>query len=147
MEPRHSTPADAAAMRAIAEAAYAKYIARMGRRPRPMDADFEAAAAADETWVIEAADGSVAGYSINELYDDHLLVENLGVAPEHQGHGFGRRLLAQDEARAVELSLAEVRLYTHVTMVENVAFYTRYGFHETHRDDERVFMAKSPAAG
>ena len=51
---------------------------------------------------------------------------------------------AERQAMAADLSL--LTLYTHETMVENIAFYTRLGFRETGRrtDDgfRRVFMEK-----
>ena len=57
---RGATAGDAARMRAIAHAAYAKYVPRIGREPSPMAADYEAAVTANRAVVIEAA-GSVRG--------------------------------------------------------------------------------------
>jgi GNAT superfamily N-acetyltransferase len=55
---------------------------------------------------------------------------------------------AEDEAR--RLGYAELRLYTHETMVENITLYTRLGFVETGRGHEagydRVFMTKRLAS-
>jgi hypothetical protein len=51
---------------------------------------------------------------------------------------------ADDEAR--RRGFAELRLYTHVLMTENIARYLRLGWRETHRATqagyERVFMTK-----
>ena len=58
---RKAIEGDAAPMRTIARAAYAKYVPRIGREPSPMVADYEAAVAAGRAVVIEA-DGSVRGY-------------------------------------------------------------------------------------
>ena len=43
---RHALPADTAQIRAIAQAAYRKYVPRLGREPAPMSADLEAHVAA-----------------------------------------------------------------------------------------------------
>jgi len=52
---RRATAADAPAMRRIAAAAYSPYVPRMeGRRPGPLDADYAAAVADSEAWVVEA---------------------------------------------------------------------------------------------
>jgi len=83
-------------------------------------------------------------------YPDHLLLENIAVRPGAQRAGLGRRLLGLAEQEAARLGLAEIRLYTHVTMTENIAFYQRHGYvitHEAHEDEfHRVFMAKQLAA-
>ena len=60
---RQARADDAAPIAAIARAAYAEYIARIGREPAPMRADFAAAIAAGRVVVIETA-GVVAGYMI-----------------------------------------------------------------------------------
>jgi ribosomal protein S18 acetylase RimI-like enzyme len=77
---------------------------------------------------------------------DHLLLDNIAVQPDSQGMGLGRRLIAFAEGEARRLGFAEVRLYTHQTMTENIALYARLGFAETGRGREngydRVFMTK-----
>ena len=77
---------------------------------------------------------------------DHLLLDNIAVKPDSQGTGLGRRLIAFAENEAHRLGFSEVRLYTHQTMIENIALYTRLGFVETGRGREngydRVFMTK-----
>jgi ribosomal protein S18 acetylase RimI-like enzyme len=77
---------------------------------------------------------------------DHLLLDNIAVRPDRQGAGLGRRLIAFAEADARRRGFAELRLYTHVTMVENIALYKRAGFFETGRGQDsgydRVFMSK-----
>src|ERR1035441_10801987 len=64
---------------------------------------------------------------------DHLLVENIAVRPAAQGRGAGSQLLALAEEQARELGYAEIRLYTHEAMTENIAYYPRRGYAETHR--------------
>jgi ribosomal protein S18 acetylase RimI-like enzyme len=77
---------------------------------------------------------------------DHLLLDNIAVRPDQQGQGLGRRLIAFAEDEARRLAFAELRLYTHEKMVENIALYTRLGFAETGRGHQagydRVFMTK-----
>ena len=60
---RPARPEDAAAIRAIAEAAYAPFIPLIGRRPAPMDADFPAQIAAGRVW---AAEGEAQGQGASE---------------------------------------------------------------------------------
>jgi len=59
---------------------------------------------------------------------DHLLIENVAVAPAFQGKGVGRRLMAHAERLAVELGRTELRLYTNARFTENVALYRRLGY-------------------
>ena len=77
---------------------------------------------------------------------DYLLLDNIAVAPERQGSGLGRRLLAFAEAEASRRGYREIRLYTHQTMVENQRLYASIGYEETGRGAEagydRVFMRK-----
>lgn len=133
------------AIQACVEAAYAKYVPRMGMKPAPMLADYPALIARNEVYVI-AAPAGVHGVLVIEPRDDHLFIENLAVRPGDQGRGYGFRLLQFAEARARAAGLPELRLYTHEVMTENLPYYARFGFEETGRRTEdgynRVFMRK-----
>ncbi len=51
---------------------------------------------------------------------DHLVIENVAVAPAFQGRGLGRHLLMHAEQVARELGYAAVRLYTNKMFEANV---------------------------
>jgi len=59
---------------------------------------------------------------------DHLLIVNVAVAPNYQGKGYGRALMAHAEEVARSLSLNEMRLYTNVLFAENLRLYSRLGY-------------------
>ncbi|MFD0851837.1 GNAT family N-acetyltransferase, partial [Actinomadura adrarensis] len=90
--------------------------------------------------------GDVLGYAVLVPKDDHLLLENVAVRPEAQGRGAGSTLLELAERRARELGFDEVSLYTNEKMTENIAYYGRRGYVETHRRGDgwrrRVFFTK-----
>ena len=136
---------DVDALRAIAAAAYQPYIARIGRAPAPMTADYDQAVRSGQTWVA-VQDGQISGFVVLVAEPGYLLVENLAVRPAAQGRGIGSRLLAQAEQHARRLGLSEIRLYTNEAMTENLAYYPRRGYIETHRADQdgfqRVFFRK-----
>jgi N-acetylglutamate synthase-like GNAT family acetyltransferase len=146
---RRAGQADVAAIERIVHAAFDKYVARIGRPPAPMGADYGVAVASSRVWVIEA-DGEIAGVVVNEVHDDHLLLDTIAVAPGAQGHGYGAILLARAEEDARELGLPEVRLLTNQAMTENQTFYPHHGYVETARGGQdgyaRVFYAKRVAA-
>jgi ribosomal protein S18 acetylase RimI-like enzyme len=125
-------------IRAIAHAAYAKYVARIGREPAPMVADFAALIAAGYVVVAEDRDG-IKGYMIGWPEADAYLIDNIAVDPEHQGQGLGRYLIEHAATEARRLRLPAVRLYTNVAMTENLAMYAHIGFVETHRATEHGF--------
>ena len=132
-------------MRDIVRAAYAHYTARLGKPPGPMLDDYAARVAAGEVWVCGGGD-ALAGILVLEPAPDHLLLDNIAVAPAWQGRGVGRRLLGFADAEARRMGYAELRLYTHVLMHENIALYRRIGYVETGRIVEkgfrRVYMTK-----
>jgi ribosomal protein S18 acetylase RimI-like enzyme len=134
---RGAIAGDAARMRAIALAAYAKYVPRIGREPAPMAADYEAAVAANRA-VIGTA-GSVLGYMIGWPETDAYFIDNIGVDPACQGGGLGRRLIDHAVSQADGLGLPALRLYTNALMSENLAMYAHIGFVETHRSVEKGF--------
>lgn len=141
---RAATAADAAAIARLVEQAYGHYIARMGKPPGPMLDDYAARVREGVVWVIEEPE--IAGLIVLLPKPDHLLLDNIAVAPARQGSGLGRRLLAFAEAEAGRRGFAEIRLYTHRTMVENQRLYAALGYEETGRGMEagyeRVFMRK-----
>ena len=140
-----AAPADAPAVTACVRAAYARYVERIGREPAPMTADYAALIEAGEVWVTRAGDG-VAGVLVLRPQPPALLVENVAVAPAHQGQGLGRRLMAFADEQARAVGLAEVVLYTNERMTENLRFYPALGFTETGRGMQhgfaRVFYRK-----
>ena len=142
---RRAAEADVVKLTAVAAEAYRRYVPRIGREPAPMTADYAHAARSGLTWVAEA-DGEVVGLLVLVVHPDHLLVENVAVRPSAQRRGVGAWLLAlaEDEARA--RGLDEIRLYTNEAMTENLAYYPRHGYTETHRAGQggfrRVFFTK-----
>ncbi|MDX1423296.1 MAG: GNAT family N-acetyltransferase [Kiloniellales bacterium] len=142
---RPATGGDLAHVQACAKAAYALYVARIGKAPAPMVADFQAQIAAGQVYVAEA-DGEVAGFVVLYPRRDHLHVENVAVFPARQGLGLGGALLAFAEQEARRRRLAAVELYTNAKMTENLALYPRLGYREIDRREEagfsRVFYRK-----
>ncbi len=139
---------DCAVIEAIVGAAYSVYIERIGKPPAPMLDDYARLIAEGAVRVLED-DGIVAAIIVLLVKTNHLLLDNIAVGPDRQGRGLGRALIAFAEAEARRLGLAELRLYTHAKMVENIALYRRLGFTETSRGHEsgydRVFMRKRVA--
>jgi len=142
---RAATAADVPAVARIVEDAYRCYIPRMGKSPGPMLDDYSARTSEGSVWVIEE-DTSIVGILVLLPKPDHLLLDNIAVAPSHQGFGLGRRLLAFAETEAIRRGYYEIRLYTHETMTENQRLYAAIGYEETGRGTEagyeRVFMRK-----
>ncbi|MFV0927288.1 MULTISPECIES: GNAT family N-acetyltransferase [Pseudomonas] len=142
---RPATAHDVAPVQALIEAAYALYIPRIGAKPGPMLEDYAALIAQGRVEVFEEQ-GQVLGVLVLIAQADGLLLDNVAVSPAAQGRGLGRQLMAHAEARARQLGLEVVRLYTNEAMSENLGLYERLGYRETHRAVQagfrRVFMEK-----
>ncbi|MDY7085386.1 MAG: GNAT family N-acetyltransferase [Actinomycetota bacterium] len=134
--------ADTRHVRDLVDRAFTLYIPRLGHKPKPMTADYDTIVASGRCWVAVDA-GEIVGMLHLETAGDHLEVETVAVAPGAQARGVGGRLLAFAEQRALDHGLPEVRLCTSRTMTENIAYYPRRGYRETHRDADRVFFAKT----
>lgn len=141
---------DAGAVARITRDAYGRYVDRIGREPAPMTANHEALIAAGEVWVAEA-DGRIAGVLLVRPQGAALLLDSVAVAPEAQGRGIGRALIAHAESLAREQGLDAVELYTNVHMTENLAMYPRLGYREVgrgHEDGfERAYFRKTLSVG
>ncbi|MFD8390119.1 GNAT family N-acetyltransferase [Streptomyces sp. NPDC059680] len=121
---------DVPAVKAVTDAAYRHYIERIGVVPQPMEADHAANVAAGKVFVTgEPVDGLV----VIEAVAGHLFLDSIAVRPGAHGTGVGRRLLRFVEARARELGLGEIRLYTNALMWENRRIYPKYGYEVVER--------------
>ncbi len=135
---RPARAGEADGLKAVAEAAYAPYIERIGRRPAPMDADFTAHILRGEAFAADLANG-LCGYIILFPRGDHLFVENVAVHPDAQGGGIGAALLEFAEAEARRRARSALELYTNAKMTENLSLYPRLGYRETGRRREAGF--------
>jgi ribosomal protein S18 acetylase RimI-like enzyme len=144
---RRATAADAERLSALARAAYARHVAAIGREPMPMTADWARLLSEQEIWILDGPAGEAVASLALEVQADHVTIWSVAVAPAHQRHGLGRRLMALAEARARALGRPELRLFTNARMAGNVALYRRLGYAETQREElpDRVLVHMSKA--
>ncbi len=140
---RRATAADLPAIKAIIDAAYAKYLTRMDKRPAPMFRDYGPSVEDGTTWVA----GSPV-MAVITLYprEGHLLVENIAIHPAAQGRGLGRALMEFAEQEAARSGFTRMALVTHEAMTENQTIYGRLGYTEVDRRAEdgyrRIYLEK-----
>lgn len=77
---RPAVAADAARIRALTRAAYAKWVVLIGREPLPMQADYERALR-EHAIDLLIVGGALAGLIETIVHPDHLWIENVAVAP------------------------------------------------------------------
>lgn len=135
---RMAETSDVRQIRQMARAAYAKYVPRIGREPAPISADYNADVAAQRVFVVEGC-GKLWGYMVAWPEGDTYFIENIGIDPQHQGRGLGRRLIEHAVVQAQIAGLTELSLYTNEAMTENIEMYRHFGFVETHRLSEHGF--------
>jgi ribosomal protein S18 acetylase RimI-like enzyme len=124
---RRATVVDASAIRELTRSAYAKWVPVIGREPKPMGADYDVAVQ-DHLIDLLHVEGELVALVETIVAADHLLIENVAVAPGFQGRGHGRRMVVHAEALAVSLGYAEVRLYTNKMFAANVQLYRKLGY-------------------
>jgi GNAT superfamily N-acetyltransferase len=144
-EIRLAVEGDRSTVEQIVHDSYRKYIPRIGKPPGPMLDDYARRIEASEAWVLTDA-GTIAGVMVLVAQPEYLLLDNIAVAPDRQGRGYGRQLLDFADAEALRRGYRELRLYTHQKMYENLAIYGAHGWQEHARASEagydRVFMRK-----
>ena len=142
---RLATRDDLHAVEEVVRAAYSHYVARIGRKPGPMLDDYSTLIEGGHVHVIEH-DGVVQGVLVLISEKDAMLLDNVAVAPAAQGLGLGRLMLQFAERSAIDAGYHSIRLYTNEAMTENIRLYSRIGYSETHRVEEkglrRVYMTK-----
>lgn len=105
---------------------------------------------------IASIGGEVIGFSVvmQVLDEAHLL--NIGIAPQHQGRGFGARLLRQAMTNAAQNGALRMFLEVRPGNARAVSLYRHFGFHEIGRrkdyyparqgrEDALVFERELPA--
>ncbi len=126
-------------------AAYALYVDRIGKPPAPMLDDYSDLI---ERGVVRVAHrgNQLLGLIVMWPEEDHFFVDNIAVHPDAQGVGVGATLLAEADDQARRTGHSEIRLYTNAAMVENIDYYPRKGYRETHRAAdagyERVYFSR-----
>src|SRR5262245_21561958 len=85
--PRRATTDDAAALNALARAAYEIYVPIIGREPMPMAVDWASLVSVQEVWIIDGLSGEAVASLALALEPDHLVIWSVAVAPAHQGRG------------------------------------------------------------
>jgi GNAT superfamily N-acetyltransferase len=143
---RQALGQEAAAVSAVVDAAYEKYVPIIGGKPGPMLDDYAARIAAGQVWVLAAGD-VLGGVLVLEDGPEQFMLDNIAIDPNHQGAGYGRKLLDFAEQQARQRGWSQIDLYTNVLMADNIAIYLKRGYVERGRRREkgfdRVYMAKS----
>jgi 2-methylisocitrate lyase-like PEP mutase family enzyme/GNAT superfamily N-acetyltransferase len=149
MNLRPATPADAPAITALAQKAYARWTELIGVPPVPVVADYPAMLADTahwEGWVLPGKQGALEASLILQIEPDAFEVYNIAVDDSAAGNGTGRQLMLFAERRARERGYREISLFTNIKMISNRAFYGRLGYEETGRTypkgRQAVTMAK-----
>ncbi|GGJ08892.1 GNAT family N-acetyltransferase [Neoroseomonas lacus] len=141
---------DAATIRDVTRAAYARWVPVIGREPLPMAVDYDQALR-EHRFDLLRRGGETLALIETMLREDHLWIENIAVRPDAQGQGLGRMLLDHAEAMADESRRAELRLLTNAAFGSNVALYQRHGYIVTAREAFRggvtVHMRKRLGTG
>ncbi|MEM8741777.1 MAG: GNAT family N-acetyltransferase [Pseudomonadota bacterium] len=149
---RAARPVEVPALTDIAQAAYAPYVALIGRAPPPMLQPFAEDIAEDRVLVAVTPDAptgpEMLGYVVSRPAAEpgDWLVENLAVSPKAKGLGLGRALIEAAEARGLAAGCTRAVLYTNAAMTANLTLYPHLGYVETGRAEQsglhRVFFAK-----
>ena len=141
-------PSDIPVVRACAEAAYAIYVERIGRRPMPMIQDFVEPIAKRQLWLAKTGSLNrpeqgeqqfIRGFALFYPRDDHIHLENVAVFPSAQGLKIGSNLIAFVEEQARATGHKAVELYTNIHMTENHSYYPYLGYQEIARGSENGF--------
>jgi GNAT superfamily N-acetyltransferase len=142
---RRAAAREADAIRDLVRAAYQQYVPLIGIEPAPMNDDYAKRIADEQVWVL-IEDAALAGVLVLEEQDDCFLLDNIAVAPDCQGLGYGRKLLDFAEAQAHQAGWNDITLYTNARMTDNIAIYRARGYVERERRVEkgfdRVYMVK-----
>ena len=129
---RQATADDVDGLTRLVQSAYGHYVERLGGSPRPLLDDY-AEVVASRTVTVAERDGELVGLLVTDVDEEGFVVDNVAVAPAHQGTGVGRVLLEHAEAQGRAAGYGSIYLYTHELMTENQELYARIGYAEYKR--------------
>lgn len=122
----------------------------MKQTPSPILENYSATIESSQVWISEE-NGKPVGLIVLIPEGNVMLLGNIAVHPEAQNRGIGSTLLTFAELQAIKQEMTALRLYTNEAMTENIAYYSRRGFSETHRavheGRSRVFFHKQLPTG
>jgi len=135
---RRAESQDAPALADCFNAAYRHDPLWSGWSVIPMEENYTLVIALYNVWV--AVDqGQVIGGLVLIPKEDHLLLANIAVRPEHQGQGVGQALLELADAEALDQGYQEIRLSTNKeAMTDNLDMYRRNGWTEMQSSGQEV---------
>lgn len=137
---RKAQIADACALTACIDAAYAKYINRIPDLP-PVSEGCAEDIVNNQVWVA-VHDKEIVGGLILTRWNEMMKLANVAIHPRHAGKGIGRNLIALAEHEAMKQGFRDLHLNTHAAMPENVRLYARLGWREISRSGNTVSMKK-----
>ncbi|MGF1537586.1 MAG: GNAT family N-acetyltransferase [Elainellaceae cyanobacterium] len=124
---------------------FESFIAKIGRVPRSMLADYAAVILRDRVWIVEEGEQLIAVLVLAQEAN-HYHIKTLAVRPDRQGKGLGRTLLRHAEVQSTESGYKEIWLHTNATMSCNVKLYSSVGYREMYREiyqgSESIYMRK-----
>ncbi|MEM7067477.1 MAG: GNAT family N-acetyltransferase [Pseudomonadota bacterium] len=95
----------------------------------------------DPVWVA-FVDGLVAGGIFLKPLPDAMKLANIAVHPNFSGRGIGRMLITKAEKESSAMGYCQMKLNTHIKMVENITMYAHLGWQEISRTGNTVTMSK-----
>lgn len=137
---RKATTADADALAACVDAAYAPYTMSIEDLP-PVSADLADEIARYQVWVAEI-EGAIVGGLVLMPKDGFMLLANVAVHPRRKGEGLGRALMEHADAEAKAQGFGELRLSTHRGMPENFRLYQHLGWEKVGEEANKIKMRK-----
>ncbi len=102
-------------------------------------------------WVLESETGEIVGYVVVWLILDELHIATIGVAPEWQGKGLGKLLMAWSLFWGQRLSAEEATLEVRPSNEVAISLYSSLGFRVVGRrkryysnEEDALIMTKKP---
>jgi len=147
---RKAVPAERDDAQRILWESFTPYVRNLGREITVHHYTFLAAAIERGDVYFALVDGEFVGVAATELREDSIYIDRLGVAPAHQGRGFGSFMLGRIEKIARSSGLKKLSLETAEMAEGNIRLYRRHGFEIVRRGPPshgldmhvRVFMVK-----